>query len=72
MSKGKSGGGGYRSVISGRYVTAKHGNASPHTTVHEAPGPKGSSGPHFRSAVTGQYVTNAYGQRNPNSTERNS
>lgn len=71
MNKGKSGGG-FRSVVSGRYVTAKHGKASPHTTVHEAPGPKGSSGPHFRSAVSGQYVSNAYGQRNPRSTERNS
>lgn len=71
MSKGK-GGGGYRSVISGRYITAKHGKASPHTTVNEAPGPKGSGGGHFRSAVTGRYVTDAHGRRSPNSTERNS
>lgn len=71
MAKGSSGGA-FRSVISGRYVTAKHGKASPRTTVHEASGPKGSSGPHFRSAVSGHYVTNAYGRRNPNSTERNS
>ncbi len=72
MAKKGGSGGGFRSVISGRYVTAKHGKASPHTTVNEAPGAKGSSGPHFRSAVTGQYVTNAQGHRNPNRSERNS
>ena len=71
MAKSGSGGG-FRSTISGRYVTTKHGNASPHTTVHEAPGSKGSSGPHFRSAITGQYVTNAHGRRSPGTTERNS
>lgn len=70
MSKGK--GGGFRSVISGRYVTAKHGKASPRTTVKEAPGAKGSSGPHFRSAISGRYVTNAHGRRSPGTTERNS
>ena len=71
MSKSSSGGG-YRSVISGRYVTAKHGKASPSTTVKEAPGAKGSSGPHHRSAVTGQYVTGSQGARNPRTTEKNS
>ncbi len=32
-NKGKSSGGRYRSAISGRYVTAKHGKSSPRTTV---------------------------------------
>lgn len=39
-SGGKSGGsksgGHYRSAISGRYVTAKHGQSSPRTTVKES------------------------------------
>ncbi len=33
----KSSGGKYRSAISGRYVTAKHGKSSPRTTVKESP-----------------------------------
>lgn len=36
---------GYRSAISGRYVTGKHGAASPCTTVHESPRSGGGSGP---------------------------
>jgi hypothetical protein len=32
----KSSGGHYRSAISGRYVTAKHGKSSPRTTVKES------------------------------------
>lgn len=36
MSKGKGGGGHYRSAISGRFVTTGHGKASPHTTVRES------------------------------------
>lgn len=36
MSKGKSSGGHYRSAITGRYVTSKHGKASPKTTVRES------------------------------------
>lgn len=71
MAKGGSGGG-YRSTISGRYVTAKHGKASPHTTVKEAPGPKGSSGGHHRSAISGRYVTSQHGRSNPRTTEKNS
>lgn len=71
MAKSGSGGG-YRSTISGRYVTAKHGKASPHTTVNEAPGPKGSSGDHHRSAITGRYVTTPQGRANPRTTEKNS
>lgn len=36
MAKMSSGGGGsYRSAITGRYVTAKHGKASPRTTMKE-------------------------------------
>jgi hypothetical protein len=71
MAKGSSGGG-YRSVISGRYVTTAHGQRSPHTTVKEAPGAKGSSGDHHRSAISGRYVTTAHGQRSPRTTEKNS
>lgn len=70
MSKGKGGGGSYRSAISGRYVTSAHGQRSPHTTVREAPGKSGSSGGHYRSAISGRYVTNAHGQRSPNTTVR--
>lgn len=32
----QSSGGKFRSAISGRYVTAKHGKASPKTTVKES------------------------------------
>lgn len=71
MAKGCSSGG-YRSTVSGRYVTAKHGKASPHTTVKEAPGPKGSSGNHYRSASSGRYVTTKHGRANPSTTEKNS
>ena len=35
VGKGK-GSGSYRSAISGRYVTAKHGSASPRTTLKES------------------------------------
>lgn len=70
MAKGSSGGG-FRSVISGRYVTAKHGKASPRTTVNEAPGRKGSSGDSFRCAISGRYVTTGYGNGSPRTTEKN-
>lgn len=70
MAKGNSGGGSYRSAISGRYVTAAHGKASPRTTVQESRGPSGSSGPHYRSAISGRYVTTAHGKRSPNTTVR--
>lgn len=49
MAKGKSSksssGGKYRSAISGRYVTAKHGKSSPRTTVteRESPGARARS-----------------------------
>ncbi|OJW61552.1 MAG: hypothetical protein BGO57_12680 [Sphingomonadales bacterium 63-6] len=67
MSKDRSGGS-HRSAISGRYVTAKHGKASPHTTVRESAGPSGSSGPHYRSAISGRYVTTAHGKASPHTT----
>ena len=35
-SKGSGGKGKYRSAISGRYVTKKHGKRSPKTTVKES------------------------------------
>lgn len=67
MSKGRSGGS-YRSAVSGRYVTAKHGKASPHTTVRESAGASGSSGSHYRSAISGRYVTTAHGKASPRTT----
>lgn len=70
MAKGKSGGGSYRSAISGRYVTSAHGKASPKTTVQEGRGASGSSGPHYRSAISGRYVTKAHGKRSPSTTVR--
>ena len=71
MAKGKSGGG-FRSAISGRYVTSKHGKASPNTTVRESPGKSGSSGEHYRSAVSGRYVTDKHGKASPRTTVRES
>ena len=67
MAKGK-GGGSYRSARTGRYVTAKHGRASPRTTVMEAQGKSGSSGPRHRSAITGRYVTTKHGRSSPSTT----
>lgn len=71
MSKGR-GTGSYRSAISGRYVTAKHGKASPRTTVSESAGPSGSSGGHYRSAISGRYVTTAHGKASPHTTVKES
>ncbi len=71
MSKGKSGGS-YRSAISGRYVTAKHGNASPRTTVRESSGSTAGSGSHYRSAISGRYVTTAHGKASPHTTLKES
>lgn len=68
----KRGGGSYRSAISGRFVTAKHGKASPRTTVRESAGKSGSSGPHFRSAISGRYVTTKHGKSSPRTTVRES
>lgn len=70
MAKGKSGGGSYRSAISGRYVTARHGKASPHTTVKEIPG--GGSTGSARSAVSGRFVTEGYAKSHPRTTVKES
>ena len=67
MSKGK-GSGPYRSAISGRYVTTAHGQRSPHTTVHEAPGRSGSVNGAHRSAITGLFVSG--GPRNNTTREK--
>lgn len=67
MRKSRSGGG-FRSAISGRYVTTKHGKASPRTTVRESAGSSGSSGSRFRSAISGRYVTTAHGKASPHTT----
>lgn len=72
MANGKGSGGHYRSAISGRYVTTKHGQASPRTTVKEASGEHGSSGEHYRSAISGRYVTTKHGKASPNTTVKNS
>jgi hypothetical protein len=66
MAKGK-GGGSYRSAISGRFVTAKHGRSSPQTTVRESPG-AGSAGGTYRSAISGRFVTTAHGKASPRTT----
>ncbi len=68
MGKAKGGGGSYRSAISGRFVTAKHGKSSPRTTVCEARGPSGLSGGAYRSAISGRYVTTAHGKASPRTT----
>ncbi|PTQ08163.1 hypothetical protein CLG96_15750 [Sphingomonas oleivorans] len=70
MAKGRSGSS-FRSAISGRFVTAKHGKASPHTTVFERSG-GGSTGGMYRSAISGRFVTNAHGKRSPNTTIKDS
>lgn len=70
MARGK-GGGSYRSAISGRYVTTRHGKASPRTTVCETKSMgSGSSGAHFRSAISGRYVTTKHGKASPSTTVR--
>ncbi|MGL3214049.1 hypothetical protein [Bradyrhizobium sp. BR 1433] len=68
MPKSSKGNGPYRSATSGQYVTPKYGRSHPNTTVHEAPGKHGSSGPHYRSAISGRYVTTKHGQSHPNTT----
>ena len=65
MSKGR--GGSYRSAISGRFVTAKHGRSSPSTTVRETKG-AGSAGGTYRSAISGRFVTTKHGKSHPNTT----
>lgn len=70
MAKGK--GGGFRSAISGRFVTAKHGKASPRTTVQESASSGASQGAHYRSAISGRYVTTAHGKTSPRTTLKES
>lgn len=67
---GKKSGGRYRSAISGRYVTAKHGKASPRTTVRESGGKSGSTGGAYRSAISGRFVTAKHGRSSPHTTVR--
>lgn len=67
--RGKSGGG-YRSAISGRYVTKAYGKSHPRTTVKEAPGKSGSTGGSYRSAVSGRFVSAKYGKTHPRTTVR--
>lgn len=69
MAKGK--GGSFRSAISGRYVTTKHGNASPRTTVRESSG-GGSTGGTYRSAISGRFVTTGHGKASPHTTIKDS
>lgn len=66
----KRGGGRYRSAINGRYVTSKHGKASPRTTVKESTGKSGSTGGSFRSAISGRFVTAKHGKSSPKTTTR--
>ena len=63
-------GGGYRSTLSGRYVSESQGVRQPATTVHEAPGRNAGTGPHHRSAETGRYVTERYAAKHPSTTVR--
>lgn len=68
MAGRKGGGGHYRSAISGRFVTSRHGKASPHTTVRESAGKYGSTGGSYRSAISGRFVTAKHGKASPNTT----
>jgi hypothetical protein len=69
MAKGK--GSSFRSAISGRFVTAKHGHANPRTTVREARD-GGSTGGAYRSAISGKFVTTKYGKSHPRTTIKDS
>ena len=71
MAKGKGGGSSFRSEISGRFVTTKHGLAIPRTTVREVKG-GGSTGGTFRSAISGRFVTTKHGKANPRTTIKDS
>ena len=64
------GGGGFRSAVTGRYVSPSYGRSHPRTTVREVSGPSGSSGVHYRSAISGRYVTTKHGKTNPQATVR--
>lgn len=71
MAKGKGSGSNFRSAISGRFVTAKYGMASPRTTVKEARG-GGSTGGTYRSAISGRFVTTKHGKASPHTTIKDS
>lgn len=71
MAKGKGSGSNFRSAISGRFVTAKHGRANSKTTVREAKG-GGSTGGTYRSAISGRFVTTKYGRSHPRTTVKDS
>ena len=71
MAKGKAGGSNFRSAITGRFVTAKQGKASPRTSVREAKD-GGSTGGTFRSAISGRFVTTKYGKTHPRTTIKDS
>lgn len=66
----------YRSAISGRYVTAKHGRRSKRTTVGESPpkrpGKRATGSVRYRSAISGRYVTPAHAKRSPRTTVQES
>lgn len=62
--------GGFRSAGTGRYVSSSNWRSNPRTTVHEAAGKSGSSGPHYRSAISGRYVTTKHGKASPGTTVR--
>lgn len=70
MAKKSSGGGHYRSAISGRYVTSAHGKRSPNTTLFEKS--DGGSTRSARSAKTGRFVTKTHANRNPRTTVKES
>jgi hypothetical protein len=70
MARGRGSGGSYRSAISGRYVTAKHGNASPRTTLRELRG--GGSTGSYRSAISGRFVAAKYSKAHPRTTVKES
>ena len=64
MARSKaSGGGEYRSAISGRYVTAAHGRRSPRTTVREQ-GPQLLSCPYPANSLRHQGWWVAHSVRN--------
>ncbi|MBX8802032.1 hypothetical protein [Pseudochrobactrum asaccharolyticum] len=71
MAKSKGGGSNFRSAINGRFVTAKHEQASPRTTVKEARD-GGSTQSTYRSAISGRFVTTKHGKASPHTTIKDS
>jgi hypothetical protein len=70
MSKGKGPGGPFRSVVTGQYATPSQARSNPRSTVHESPGPSGSTGGSYRSSISGRFVTTEHGRRSPHTTIR--